>query len=989
MPTVSMQFTVVLALACLLSSVSTQPDSDPRSFTDDPFEDDKFREQVSQHEIVSVFGGRAEIPCDVTPSANHPEDEPHLILWYKEPSRVPIYSFDMRSGLTGRHWMDNKTLGGRGFFYFDKSGGFGHSVKSFLGIEPVRVPDGGKYRCRVDFSQSPTRNTRIKLKLVVPPGPPVILSEEGRVLSEVTDPCEEGGRLRLYCETTGGEPLPRLTWRRDGVPIEPIGQETDFRAGLVRSTILVKDMKRGDQGSLLTCTASNSDLTPPATTKIKIELMFPPIRAKIVREWSYFSMGKVYNVSCQVLGSRPPAATSIWIGQHQLNTIKYEVSPDGNVSTTTAELTPTDQDNGKFLSCRAENPLIPDVSVEDQWKIIVHFVPRSTIKFEESQFLGYSPIIREGDNVQIKCQVSANPLPHTIEWLHGEELLEVVEGGNIVMTEDLLILSEVKREDSGQYSCLATNQVGRGPSNQLTLDVMYAPVCATETGAVVNVEKHESISLLCELEANPQDLDFTWTFLSSRDSSPLDIARSQFTGLGLQSSLAYTPKTDLDYGTIVCKASNLVGETANPCSYTVRPAGRPQKLRNCSAHNQTYTSLTVECTAGFDGGLNQEFMLEVQNTHTLQIVQNMTTNTPSFNIRGLEPATDFTLTVFAFNEKGKSEPLSLEAYTLKTEEITAGATTKLESKNPMRFVPILGMLVGIVLVLVLLAMAVVAVIKSKARQNHRLAKHEGSTSQSLDTESCSPDVIPHQKVVGLIYSSFEDLSLKHIEVTDKKEKDRCLPSQNTFSAASKDAVALQGIDCQYAELSFQVLPSDSDQLIPKKTQPTIYAQIDYAEMGSHVNHVNPASSPTGVPPRQFGRGATSPEAPTSMLAPYLPPAAPGSRLGTLKKVQFLDEAEGRKSDKYKTGSLPRNSSRRTSGGTGSAGHLCPLHAGTLPRNYSTQNTQGHHSTQNIQPSHGNHNIQPPDSHVEASIINCSGLAGQSLCSPVKDIESNL
>jgi len=889
MPTVSTQLIVILALACLLSSVSTQPDSDPRSFTDDPFEDDKFREQVSQHEIVSVFGGRAEIPCDVTPSANHPEDEPHLILWYKEPSRVPIYSFDMRSGLTGRHWMDNKTLGGRGFFYFDKSGGFGHSVKSFLGIEPVRVPDGGKYRCRVDFSQSPTRNTRIKLKLVVPPGPPVILSEEGRVLSEVTDPCEEGGRLRLYCETTGGEPLPRLTWRRDGVPIEPIGQETDFRAGLVRSTILVKDMKRGDQGSVLTCTASNSDLTPPATTKIKIELMFPPIRAKIVREWSYFSMGKVYNVSCQVLGSRPPAATSIWIGQHQLNTIKYEVSPDGNVSTTTAELTPTDQDNGKFLSCRAENPLIPDVSVEDQWKIIVHFVPRSTIKFEESQFLGYSPIIREGDNVQIKCQVSANPLPHTIEWLHGEELLEVVEGGNIVMTEDLLILSEVKREDSGQYSCLATNQVGRGPSNQLTLDVMW----------------------------------------------------------------------------------------------------RPQKLRNCSAHNQTYTSLTVECTAGFDGGLNQEFMLEVQNTHTLQIVQNMTTNTPSFNIRGLEPATDFTLTVFAFNEKGKSEPLSLEAYTLKTEEITAGATTKLESKNPMRFVPILGMLVGIVLVLVLLAMAVVAVIKSKARQNHRLAKHEGSTSQSLDTESCSPDVIPHQKVVGLIYSSFEDLSLKHIEVTDKKEKDRCLPSQNTFSAASKDAVALQGIDCQYAELSFQVLPSDSDQLIPKKTQPTIYAQIDYAEMGSHVNHVNPASSPTGVPPRQFGRGATSPEAPTSMLAPYLPPAAPGSRLGTLKKVQFLDEAEGRKSDKYKTGSLPRNSSRRTSGGTGSAGHLCPLHAGTLPRNYSTQNTQGHHSTQNIQPGHGNHNIQPPDSHVEASIINCSGLAGQSLCSPVKDIESNL
>ena len=36
-----------LAVACLISSVATQPEprSDPRSFTDDPFEDDKFREQ--------------------------------------------------------------------------------------------------------------------------------------------------------------------------------------------------------------------------------------------------------------------------------------------------------------------------------------------------------------------------------------------------------------------------------------------------------------------------------------------------------------------------------------------------------------------------------------------------------------------------------------------------------------------------------------------------------------------------------------------------------------------------------------------------------------------------------------------------------------------------------------------------------------------------------------------------------------------------------
>ncbi len=41
----------------------------------------------------------------------------------------------------------------------------------------------------------------------------------------------------------------------------------------------------------------------------------PPIRAKIVREWSYFLSGKSYSVSCQVMGSHPTAYTNAWVGE--------------------------------------------------------------------------------------------------------------------------------------------------------------------------------------------------------------------------------------------------------------------------------------------------------------------------------------------------------------------------------------------------------------------------------------------------------------------------------------------------------------------------------------------------------------------------------------------------------------------------------------------------------------------------------------------------
>ena len=52
----------------------------------------------------------------------------------------------------------------------------------------------------------------------------------------------------------------------------------------------------------------------------------PPIRAKIVREWTFFSAGQAYNVSCQVLGSRPPAITAIYVGPSQLREVNYHVS---------------------------------------------------------------------------------------------------------------------------------------------------------------------------------------------------------------------------------------------------------------------------------------------------------------------------------------------------------------------------------------------------------------------------------------------------------------------------------------------------------------------------------------------------------------------------------------------------------------------------------------------------------------------------------------
>ena len=87
-----------------------------------------------------------------------------LIYFLLIKDNFTISSFDLRSSSgPGQHWKDSKTLGDRGYVFYEDSP---RICKSYLNIERLVAGDSGQYRCRVDYQVSPTRNTRIKLKLV-------------------------------------------------------------------------------------------------------------------------------------------------------------------------------------------------------------------------------------------------------------------------------------------------------------------------------------------------------------------------------------------------------------------------------------------------------------------------------------------------------------------------------------------------------------------------------------------------------------------------------------------------------------------------------------------------------------------------------------------------------------------------------------------------------------------------------------------------------
>ena len=76
----------------------------------------------------------------------------------------------------------------------------------------------------------------------------------------------------------------------------------------------------------------------------------------------------------------------------------------------------------------------------------------------------------EGDNVTFTCNATGNPAP-TFRWTKNGSVLTTGSRISLSSGGKQLTLTNVTREDSGQYVCEATNNVMTVPSDSATLNV--------------------------------------------------------------------------------------------------------------------------------------------------------------------------------------------------------------------------------------------------------------------------------------------------------------------------------------------------------------------------------------------------------------------------------------------------------------------------------------------------------------------------------------
>ncbi|XP_074598664.1 protein turtle homolog A-like [Brevipalpus obovatus] len=545
--------------------------------------------------VFGVAGGKVALPCNITPPTS--DDAVSLILWYKDESTTPIYSLDARKGSLdqARHASSDQLNSRIHMNTVQKP--------SVLWVQSLHEEDGGEYRCRVDFKKARTRNFVVFLKIIVPPDKPIIRdAKNSEPLTSLIGPFNEGDKLSLICEVSGGKPRPSVTWWRESVLLDD-SSET-LATGTIRNRLDLDNLQRHDLMAVLTCQASNNNISIPQVSSVTVDLNFRPLTVGIQGENKPFSAGKATDVICKTAGSRPAPTITWWIGSNRLKKSREKHSLDGNVTTSILTFKPTADDTGKHITCRAENPLIPESVLEDSWKLTVHYVPQLSLRLGNK--LRHSHI-QAGNDVYFECNIRSSPWVTEVRWwFEGKELHTNTSAG-IIVSNQSLVLQRVQRSNRGRYTCTARNTQGEGESNPVHLRVQFLPSCKPGQKVLYGAARMESVKIKCELESDPSDVTFTWSFNNSNENMHI----TNHIAEGASSTVTYRPKTEYDYGTLFCWGSNSIGAQREPCIFTVIPAGPPDPIRNCSIVNRTEDSVRVDCVEGYDGGLMQHFVMEV------------------------------------------------------------------------------------------------------------------------------------------------------------------------------------------------------------------------------------------------------------------------------------------------------------------------------------------------------------------------------------------
>ncbi|XP_026687837.1 contactin-like, partial [Diaphorina citri] len=451
----------------------------------------------------------------------------------------------------------------------------------FSALEQI---DAGNYSCNVQSKVSDTgRNGPFFPLKVFPHSNFQQLKFPNNFPKTFPEAPKAGDKVRLEC-VAFGYPVPSYNWTRRGSPLPRNAYFENFNRILT-----IPNVKVEDQGEYI-CRASNdrSALESSVTISIQAEPNFTiPLTDKHMDNQADLTW------TCEAFGV--PDVTYSWFRNGEL--LNSETLPledqdryfiQDNVLTI-RYLNP--ERDPAMYQCRAKNQLKTRYS-SAQLRVLTLKPSFKKRPLESETYAG------EGGNVTIFCNPEAAPKPKFV-WKKDGNIIgsggrrKIFENGN-------LLISPVSRDDSGIYSCTATNVHGMDESKG-RLIVLHGPSYYEQLPPKITIAAHRNLQLRCSAHTEELlDVAYIWTHNGVRIGN-MDLNELETPNINIDGGLLeITNASFADAGEYECVVKSTVGKISTKTTVIVEgPPGLPGGVQVVEVHK---TSATIQWTDGATNG---------------------------------------------------------------------------------------------------------------------------------------------------------------------------------------------------------------------------------------------------------------------------------------------------------------------------------------------------------------------------------------------------
>ncbi|XP_067319250.1 MAM domain-containing glycosylphosphatidylinositol anchor protein 2 isoform X3 [Anolis sagrei] len=320
-----------------------------------------------------------------------------------------------------------------------------------------------------------------------------------------------GEAITLACVTTGGEPLPTLSWVRS---VGALPEKSALKGG----TLTIPAITSEDAGTY-SCIANNNVGNPAKkSTNIIVRAL------KKGRFWitpdpyhkdDNIQIGREVKISCQVEAVPSEELTFSWFKngrplRSSERMVITQTDPDVSPGTTNLDIIDLKFTDFGTYTCVAslKGGGISDISIDVNISSST-VPPNLTVPQEKSPL-----VTREGDTVELQCQVTGKPKP-IILWSRADKEVPMPDGSMQMESYDgILRIVNVSREMTGTYRCQTSQYNGFNvkPREALVQLIVQYPPAVEPAFLEIRQGQGRTVTMSCRvLRAYPtRVLTFEW-----------------------------------------------------------------------------------------------------------------------------------------------------------------------------------------------------------------------------------------------------------------------------------------------------------------------------------------------------------------------------------------------------------------------------------------------------------------------------------------------